>query len=169
MPQTMEPVRTIYTEEWVRARCEVEQRILGPFSGALAQLEEAWEHVRPLELWIEERASGALGEAEDALRWHVEVEVVDLFRWIANETLLSIPRPEKKQVAASVDDLETEIEALRRNLRIFLLAVRARGVPRSVRGLAAEHGAPLVDWSIAFGGTAAAIRRYLDSAGIGEE
>lgn len=174
MPQTMEPVRTIYTEDWVRARNEVEKLASrdrgGPFGRALAQLEAGWENVRPLEAWSElcESASD-LGPGEDALRWHVEVEVADLYRWIAGETLVAIPAPLSARVSASVDDLETEVEAFRRNVRVLLLAVQARTVPANVRKLVKVHCPRLVAWSISYGQTVADIRRYLDTAGIGED
>lgn len=173
MPHTSEPTRTIYTEEWVLARSEVERLIrLGqtqPFSAAMDLLEEGWENVRALESWSEERELAPdLRDAEDAVRWYVEVEVVDLFRWIAGETLQCIPRPDRALITASVEDLESEVEALRRNVRVLLLAVQAESVPAQLRTLAEEHASPLVDWSVRYGEAVVSIRRYLDEAGIEE-
>jgi len=174
MPQTSEPVRTIYTEEWVLARTEVE-RLLGlgsiqPFGRAMDQLEAGWENIRDLESWSEERELAPdMHDAEDAVRWYVEVEVVDLFRWIAGETLQCIPRSNRTLVSASIEDLESEVEAFRRNLRMLLLAVQAESVPVQLRTLAEKHAAPLVEWSVRYGETVVSIRRYLDAAGIEED
>jgi hypothetical protein len=173
MPHLSEPARTIYTEEWVLARNEVERlKGLGqtqPFGRAMDQLEAGWENVRALESWSEERElAPGLHDAEDAARWYVEVEVVDLFRWIAGETLQCIPRPDRALITASVEDLESEVEALRRNVRMLLLAVQAESVPTPLRRLAEEHAGPLVDWSVRFGEAVVSIRRYLDAAGIEE-
>ncbi len=174
MVQTMEPVRTIYTEDWVCRRSDLERLIevgrAGPLPRALAQLEAGWENVRPLEVMCETREPESHRDgAEDAILDHVEMEIVDLFRWIAGETLGCIWRPGARSIAASVDDLETEVEALRRKVRMALLAVQGESVPESMRAVVTEQAAPLLDWSFRFAGTVNAIRRHLDTSGIGEE
>jgi hypothetical protein len=130
------------------------------FTRLLQRMEEAWEYIRPLELWYEEHAEDA--EAEGSDYWQVmefiNADIVDIFREVAVDVSRLVPGCEGWPKTASPDDVNGEADAFNRWLIVFGLAAESPCIPDGLRELAHAATAGLTGWSAEVAALAQAIQ-----------
>ena len=159
-----EPRITLYVpwweETWERARVVRPAETRHLFTRLLQRMEEAWEYIRPLELWYEEHAENA--EAEGGDYWEamefINADIVDIFREVAVDVSRLVPGCEGWPKTASPDDVNGEADAFNRWLIVFGLAAESPCIPDGLRELAHAATAGLTGWSAEVAALAQAIQ-----------
>lgn len=124
-----EPLYTIYGDAWYAARARAPAA--GRYAVRLLDIVEAgWLAVRELQCWIETEADrakepGAYGH----LLAFVDVDLVDVFRDLANGAAELVPGWDRWAWEADPDGLLADIATFVRYVAVLSLAVRAAAVP----------------------------------------
>ncbi len=146
-----EPRYTIYTQGFTAAQARVAAMDAADadrelFARMLRAFEEGWAHVAPLQAYCDGRR-GRIGMDDDegAVLQYLEVEIVDLFRWLAFTCAESIPGGDRQaQLEVSLEDLESEAHLFLLQVRLARLSVADPSIPAPLRDVVRERADALL-------------------------
>ena len=142
-----EPRYTIFGEAWNDARRRA-AAYPATYGRMLDHLEAGWGCFSELQD-VCDTAPRASPDAVKALLYVAELEVVDLFRWLAGECVTLVPGAPPEE-AAWMEEVESESETLLWYLLVTEMAVHHSAMPESVRVPISTLAHRLIPWTREF-------------------
>lgn len=139
---------TIYGKTWEAAlgrMAQLDEPERCVYAGMLAHLEAGWEGFAKLQDLCDETPPDSSEEVR-ALRYMVELEVVDLFRWIVTACARLIPGVQSENDTPGMIEIESEAETLLWYLLLTEIVAHHPGLPVSLRSPVHALAAQLIPW-----------------------
>lgn len=162
----LEPLHTIHQGDW-RAGRERLAGLAGPEHRALSALldhvEEAWRHLRDLQLLYETgQARARETDFYAQLLNFIDSDLVDVFRSVALDTAALVPGwAGWREAIERLDDLDADATLFARYADVLIMAVHHPDVPLHLRAAAGRFGPVMLGWYTQFTALLAAARAEL--------